>query len=188
MGICGTEPDARSSVAAGAGLVLFSGDKLLGGPQAGLIVGRRSSVDPLRKHPMMRAFRVDKIRLAALEAVLREHLRGVRAPVIELAHADVSSLRERASRVVELLGGSARVIDTEAWLGGGSTPSSAIRSVGVAVKPLEQTEESAARRLRLNRPGVVARVRRGAVVADLMGVPAERDGALVEALKRCLLG
>ena len=187
MAICASEPDAKTSVDAGAGLVLFSGDKLLGAPQAGLIVGRRAFVDPLRKHPMMRSFRVDKIRLAALEAVLRERLRGELPPVIALAHADVGTLRERAQRLVDALGGAARVVETQAWLGGGSTPNAALRSAGVAITPPGHDEEGAARRLRLDRPGVVARVRRGEIVADLMGVPPDRDGELLGALGRLLL-
>lgn len=185
--ICPNEPDAKASVDAGAGLVLFSGDKLLGAPQAGLIVGRRAFVDPLRTHPMMRSFRVDKIRLAALEAVLREHCRGAVPPVIGLAHADVDTLRERAERIAVALGASARVVATDAWLGGGSTPGSALRSAGVAITPPGDDEDGAARRLRLGRPGVVARVRRGEIVADLMGVPPERDEELLGALRRCLL-
>ncbi|GAB4548951.1 MAG: L-seryl-tRNA(Sec) selenium transferase [Phycisphaerales bacterium] len=187
MAICDREPDAKRSVDAGAGLVLFSGDKLLGAPQAGLIVGRRALVDPLRSHPMMRSFRVDKIRLAALEAVLREHLSGEQPPVIALAHTDVVTLRERARLISDALGDSARMVETEAWLGGGSNPASALRSAGVVVTPPDGDEAGGARRLRLDRPGVVARVRRGEIVVDLMGVPPERDGELLRALRRCLL-
>jgi len=187
MAICPSEPDASTSVRAGAGLVLFSGDKLVGAPQAALIVGKRAFVDPLRSHAMMRSFRVDKIRLAALEAVLREHLHGEAPPVIALASTDFEALRGRAQRITERLGISARVVETEAWLGGGSSPSSALRSAGVATAPSDQDEEGAARRLRLDRPGVVARVQRGEIVADLMGVPPERDDELLAALRRCLL-
>ncbi|MEO1129894.1 MAG: L-seryl-tRNA(Sec) selenium transferase [Planctomycetota bacterium] len=187
MRLCPSEPDVKTSVDAGAGLILFSGDKLLGGPQSGLIVGRRESIDPLRTHPLMRSFRVDKIRLAALEAVLREHLRGKQPPIIGLAHTDLDTLNARAQRVSEALGASSRVVATEAWLGGGSTPSSALRSAGVAITPPKHDEEGAARRLRLDRPGVVARVRRGEIVVDLMGVPPHRDEELLGALRRCLL-
>lgn len=187
MDICPAEPDAKTSVNAGAGLVLFSGDKLLGAPQAGLIVGQRKFIEPLRTHPMMRSFRVDKIRLAALEVVLREHLRGEHPPVITLAHTSFDTLSERVQRIVSSLGPAARVVETDAWLGGGSTPSSALRSAGVAITPPNHDEEGIARRLRLGRPGIVARVRRGEIVADLMGVPPERDEELLAALRRCLL-
>ena len=187
MGICPAEPDAKTSVDAGAGLVFFSGDKLLGGPQAGLVVGKREFIDPLRTHPMMRSFRVDKIRLAALEAVLREHLRGEHPPVISLAHTDVGSLRQRAARLADELGDSARASETEAWLGGGSNPSSALPSAGIAVAPRDGDEEGGARRLRMGRPGIVTRVRRGEIITDLMGVPPERDPEFVEAIRSCLL-
>ncbi|MEM1422628.1 MAG: L-seryl-tRNA(Sec) selenium transferase [Planctomycetota bacterium] len=187
MGICPSEPDAKTSVDAGAGLVFFSGDKLLGAPQAGLIVGRRAWVDPLRTHPMMRSFRVDKIRLAALEAVLREHLRGERPPVIALAHTDAEEPRRRAGVIVAELGDDARAVETEAWLGGGSNPSAALASAGVSITPRDGDEEGGARRLRMGRPGVVARVRRGEIVADLMGIPPERDPEFVTAVRRCVL-
>ena len=187
MAICPSEPDAKTSVDSGAGLVLFSGDKLLGAPQAGLFVGKQEFVDPLRTHPMMRSFRVDKIRLAALEAVLREHLRAETPPVIALAHVDVDSISARAHRIADSLGDAARVVKTEAWLGGGSNPSSALPSAGVAITPANRDEERSARQLRLDRPGVVARVRRGESVVDLMGVPPQRAEELLGALRRCLL-
>lgn len=187
MAICPTEPDARTSVNVGADLVFFSGDKLLGGPQAGLIVGRHACIDPMRTHPMMRSFRVDKIRLAALEAVLREHLQGHLPPIIGLAQTDPDAVGQRAHRIAGAIGSAARVVETKAWLGGGSNPNSALPSAGVAIAPPGGNEERTAQRLRLGSPGVVSRVRQGEIIADLMGVPPERDEDLLGALRRVLL-
>jgi L-seryl-tRNA(Ser) seleniumtransferase len=187
------EPSARESIAAGADLVLFSGDKLLGGPQAGIIVGTRTLVDRVERHPMMRAMRVDKVMLAALATVLQLHRDDEQAaqtvPVLDMLRTPVEVLRERAKRIVEQLQDLDRVVEarverTMAYVGGGSLPTEAIPSVAVSLRPdqvSELTEETLADRLR--RANVVPRVGDGAVWLDLRTVFADQDADLLAAVR-----
>src|SRR4051794_7950952 len=120
----GDEPPVRRSVAAGAALVCFSGDKLLGGPQAGLIVGRAGAVERARRHPLARALRLDKLSLAALEATLRLYREPERAaaevPVLAMLRA--ADLRPRAERLAELIGDAAELVEATGRVGGGTLP------------------------------------------------------------------
>ena len=128
------EPDLQSTLAAGAGLVLASGDKLLGGPQAGLVLGRADLVQRLRRHPLYRALRVDKTTLAALEATLR----GPLPPVQDMLAADLSGLRARARAVAERLaaeGLDAVAVDADARVGGGGAPEQPLPSAAVSLPP-----------------------------------------------------
>src|SRR5581483_11507598 len=112
------EPSARDSLTAGADLVCFSGDKLLGGPQAGIVAGSADLVEKLRRHPLQRALRVDKLTLAALEGTLQLHLdSAMRVPVLRMLGEDVGVVRARAERLAGLTGGS--VEETVARVGGG---------------------------------------------------------------------
>src|SRR5205823_10456153 len=120
------EPPVRRSVAAGCAVTCFSGDKLLGGPQAGLMVGTRAAIDRCRAHPLARAVRIDKLSLAALEAVLRLYLDPARAlreiPVLRMLAAGEEELRDRATRMSEAIGPAARVIVASGRVGGGALP------------------------------------------------------------------
>jgi L-seryl-tRNA(Ser) seleniumtransferase len=164
------EPDAASTLRAGADLVTASGDKLLGGPQAGLVLGRRDLVERLRRHPLARALRVDKTTLAALEATLR----GPRPPVHTALHADIEELRRRTQRIADATGGE--VVASVGLVGGGGAP--AVQLAGWAVA----LPASDAERLRLGDPCVVGRVERDRCLLDLRCVPPELDDALVAAV------
>jgi L-seryl-tRNA(Ser) seleniumtransferase len=158
----GDEPTARASLAAGADLVCFSGDKLLGGPQAGIVLGRAELVDRLRRHPLQRALRADKLTLAALEATLALYLDPERAareiPVLRMLGEPAAAVRARAERLAHLVGGE--VEQTVARVGGGALPLAELPSFACAV------EEELAARLRAADPPVVALVRDGRSVLD----------------------
>jgi L-seryl-tRNA(Ser) seleniumtransferase len=180
------EPAAAESLQAGADLVCFSGDKLLGGPQAGIILGRRDLVEPLRRHPIARAVRVDKMTVAALEAVLRLHASDRRGelPTWRSLTATASSLRSRVSALATELPG-ARTGRGEAAAGGGSLPGYAIDSHVVRLDHLAHPEELAAR-LRLGNPPVFCRLDEGALVFDLRTVEPGDDERLVRAVRYAL--
>jgi len=155
----GDEPTARASLAAGADLVCFSGDKLLGGPQAGVVVGRADLVERLRRHPLQRALRADKLTLAALEGTLRLALEAPHeVPVLRMLREPAESVRARAQRLAELVGGD--VEETVARAGGGSLPLAELPSFACAV------EEELAPRLRTGEPPVVGIVRDGRLLLD----------------------
>jgi L-seryl-tRNA(Ser) seleniumtransferase len=156
----GDEPTPAESLRAGADLVTFSGDKLLGGPQAGIIVGRVDLVERLRRHPLQRAFRADKLTLAALEGTLALDLDGSMAeiPVLRMLHEPVDRVRDRAERLAALVGGE--VEDTIARVGGGALPLTELPSAACAV------EEELAEPLRLGDPPVIAVVRDGRTLLD----------------------
>jgi len=168
------EPDAASALEAGAAVVTASGDKLLGGPQAGLVLGDADVVERLRRHPLARALRVDKLTLAALEATLR----GPVPPVPATLHADPAALRARTERLAAALG--RQVVEVAGAVGGGAAPGMPLRGVAVELPP------GCAEPLRLGEPPVVARVERGRCLVDLRCVPAESDGALAGALRSVL--
>jgi L-seryl-tRNA(Ser) seleniumtransferase len=158
----GDEPTAAASLAAGADLVCFSGDKLLGGPQAGIVVGRADLVERLRRHPLQRALRADKLSLAALEGLLALCLDPVRAraeiPVLRMLDEDPGAVHARAARLAELVGGE--VEETVARVGGGALPLAELPSFACAV------EEALATPLRLGEPAVVGVVRDGRLLLD----------------------
>src|SRR3954469_11298784 len=170
------EPDAASYLRAGAGLVTASGDKLLGGPQCGLLLGEAALVERLRRHPLARALRVDKLTLAALEATLR----GPQPPVAAALECPVTELRARAERLCAMLsdGLAVEVVPSEAAVGGGGAPGVVLESVALAV------DGSLAAPLRTGPVPVVGRVHAGRLLLDLRTVPADRDGDLAEALRR----
>jgi L-seryl-tRNA(Ser) seleniumtransferase len=155
----GDEPTARASLAAGADLVCFSGDKLLGGPQAGIVVGRADLVERLRRHPLQRALRADKLTLAALEGTLALHLDAPeRIPVLRMLLTDTAAVRSRAERLARRVGGD--VEETVARAGGGALPLAELPSWACAV------EEDLAAPLRAGEPPVVAVVRDGRTLLD----------------------
>ena len=185
------EPVVTESVAAGADLVLFSGDKLLGGPQAGLIVGRREIVERIEKDPLMRAFRLDKMTLAALETTLRIYLDPQRAlrevPALRLLTMRRDELRPRAESLAERLRSlpgvaKVEVRDEDAYAGGGSLPDLPLPSVVVAVTAAEMSDSIFAERLRLGDPAVMARVREGHVFFDLRTVFERQEEGLLKAI------
>lgn len=168
------EPDAGSMLRDGADLVTASGDKLLGGPQAGLLFGAADLVERLRRHPAARALRVDKLTLAALEATLV----GPPPPVLAALEAHYSEIRRRAERLAAQLP-DATAIDCLAAVGGGGAPGVALPSAAVSLP------ESYAAPLRTGTPAVVGRLEGGRCLLDLRTVAAEDDGALAEAVRAC---
>jgi L-seryl-tRNA(Ser) seleniumtransferase len=189
------EPVASESIEAGADLVLFSGDKLLGGPQAGLILGRRAWIERIEKNPLMRALRLDKMTLAALEATLRLYgnpqLAARELPIMAMAAAPVTVLRERAERVAAAVTslpgiGSVEVQPSVAYLGAGTLPTAEIESVAIRIEPDGMTENELGACLRRGsppRPPVVPRVQDGAVWLDLRTVMPAQDESLIDALR-----
>jgi L-seryl-tRNA(Ser) seleniumtransferase len=169
------EPAAADSIAAGASVVCFSADKLLGGPQAGIAVGTATAIEPMRGHPLARALRIDKLSLAALEATLRLHLDPARAateiPVLQMLAADERDLLAAAVTLHDEIaarapgGASVRVVRAHARSGGGSLPLLELEGPAVAVIPAAGPDALAAR-LRRGDPAIVARVHDGAVLLD----------------------
>lgn len=182
----GREPTVRAALAEGADLVTFSGDKLLGGPQAGLLAGTEAAVAPLRRHPLMRALRLDKVTLAALEATLRLHRDHARAteriPVLRMLSQTEAQLQRRAERLLASLAGmDARIVPTEGEAGGGSLPGEALPSRAVSVAGLPAAE--LARRLREGRPAVVGRIESGRVLLDVLAVADDEVDEVARAVR-----
>ncbi|MFN2557597.1 MAG: L-seryl-tRNA(Sec) selenium transferase [Nitriliruptorales bacterium] len=181
------EPSVERALAAGADLVLFSGDKLLGGPQAGFIVGDAALVMNCDRHPLARALRVDKFRRAALEATLESHLRAdvpLDLPVWAMLTAQPEQLGERARRLAEHIGAQARPVEVVSLTGGGSLPGAELPSAGVIVNATRP--DNFARTLRLGEPPIVGRVEGGEVVLDLRTVPPSQDEVVGDAVRAAL--
>jgi L-seryl-tRNA(Ser) seleniumtransferase len=186
------EPLTRESIAAGADLVLFSGDKLLGGPQAGIIVGKAAFILRIEKDPLMRAFRLDKMTLAALEATLRLYLNDARAiaevPVLRMLHAPLPELKRRAEALAAGLckvpGISAIAEESSAFVGGGSLPEQSLSTYVVAVTARNLSDEQIATRLRTGDPAVLGRVQNGKLLLDVRTIFAEQEPELIEAVRR----
>jgi L-seryl-tRNA(Ser) seleniumtransferase len=191
------EPVARDSIAAGADLVLFSGDKLLGGPQAGIIAGGKEHIQQIEKDPLMRAFRLDKMTLAALEATLRLYLNEegalAKVPVLRMLGTPLEELHTRAESMAGKLRainglGAVVVSQEEAFVGGGSLPDQALKSWVVALEVRNMSDAELARRLRSGSPAVMARVRTGQVVLDVRTVFPQQEPELVEAVRQAVAG
>ncbi len=184
------EPMVQQSVAAGADLVTFSGDKLLGGPQAGLIVGRADLVRELRQHPLTRALRVDKSTLAALQATLLHYVRGEaerEIPVWRMVSTPHEMLAERAADLAAQLRGSnlsATVVPSEGTVGGGSLPGETLPGISVALAV--PAPDDVAARLREGSPAVVARIADGRLLLDLRTVQPDEDEVLLRAVQHAL--
>ncbi len=173
------EPTAKQSLAAGSDLVCFSGDKLLGGPQAGIVVGRADLVEQLRRHPLQRAMRADKLTLAALEGTLRLFLDAPeRIPVLRMLAQEGSAVRARAERLASLAGGT--VEETVGRVGGGALPLAELASHACAV------DEWLAAPLRHGTPPVVGVVRDGKLLLDCLTLTDEEVDEVAAAVRRCL--
>ena len=168
LAVLAGEPPVRRSVRAGAAVVAFSGDKLLGGPQAGILVGTQEAVAACRRHPLARAVRIDKLSLAALEATLAlyrdpEHARRA-LPVLAMLTADDAELRARSARLAEATGGE--VVDAVGRVGGGALPLLELPGPAVAIAPGPSGADALATALRTGDPAVVARIEDGRVLLD----------------------
>lgn len=190
----GRQPSVAASLAAGVALVTLSGDKLLGGPQAGLLVGQKKLAEALLRNPLYRALRVDKMTLAALDAVLGEHQAGRAArtvPVVEMLSAPLDTLRQRAAALADALAAAsprARVELAEgaSAVGGGAAPGVEIPTVLVTAVHASRGPDALAAELRAERPPVVARVADDRLVLDLRTVRTDQEEPLLQALTRVL--
>ena len=180
------EPTPAEVVKRGVDLVCFSGDKLLGGPQAGIIAGRKRMIDALKRHPLFRALRCDKLILSALECTVDAYLRGdTRIPVLEMMRTSNDELRGRAERMAAALGGGplrVRIGTGRAQLGGGTLPRSVLPSVTIEVSHPAVGAQVIAARLREQAEPVIAYVGRGTVKLDLRTIFPHQDATVIRAL------
>lgn len=168
------EPTVQQSVKAGVDVISFSGDKLLGGPQAGLILGKRAYIEKLKRHPLARALRVDKMTIAALRETLYAYQDPAWAkcniPVLRMLGASGEELRGRAEKLrlaLEGFGCAARVVETEGQVGGGSCPTQLMKSWAVAVDPGKLTADQLAEALRRPYPHIIGRISQGQYLLDV---------------------
>ncbi len=182
-----SEPTLAQALAAGADIVTCSGDKLLGGPQAGLILGTRTAIEPLRKHPLLRALRLDKMSLAALEATLILHRdQPERVPVLRMMRQSEDELAARAECLQGLLG-MGHVVSSEGFAGGGSLPEERIASKALALDPPEGAPAAAAR-LRMGHPAIVALIRADRLLIDMLAVSNDDLPELATGLRAIMTG
>ena len=189
------EPLVRDSVAAGADVVLFSGDKLLGGPQAGIAVGRSEAIEAMQRHPLARAVRMDKASIAALAATLEHYARGEATeavPVwrmIALPAATVQRRARRLAREASAAGAEAEVVETRSMVGGGTLPEESLPSFACAIEvPMGGSTgaDALAAALRRGDPAVVGRIEHGRVLLDPRTVDPRQDRRLGEALRAAI--
>jgi L-seryl-tRNA(Ser) seleniumtransferase len=189
------EATIATSLAAGVDVVTASGDKLLGGPQAGLLIGRKKAMDALRRNPLYRALRVDKMTIAALDSVLALHEAG-RRETLPVPRMLVTPLAEIQSRVEALkdrlvtagLAAAVEVRRVDSAVGGGAAPDIALPSFALALKTQTHSAEALARRLRESSPPIVARIEDGALLLDLRTVLPGEDDEIEQALLKALSG
>ena len=176
------EPTIQESIAAGVDLVCFSGDKLLGGPQAGIIVGKSDALAKLKRHPLARALRVDKLTYAALIATLDHYRRDEaleKIPVWRMISRSLDDIRRTAERWAAQVGGT--VVSGESTVGGGSLPGTALPSALLALE--SESPDRALEKLRRAEPPVIARIAEGRVLLDPRTVLPEQEADLLAALQ-----
>jgi L-seryl-tRNA(Ser) seleniumtransferase len=184
------EPSVQASIAAGVDLVCFSGDKLLGGPQCGIIAGRTAMIDRLRTHPLMRALRADKITFAMLEATLAEYSAGRAAstiPVQRMLHLSADEIETRAQALAETLaanGWRVALVSGSSAVGGGSAPGLELPTVLLSIAREGESADATEHWLRTLDPPVIARIEHDLVVLDLRTVLPDQDDALATILTR----
>jgi L-seryl-tRNA(Ser) seleniumtransferase len=191
------EPTVRHSVEAGVGLVMFSGDKLLGGPQAGIIAGKKDLVQRVRRHPLFRALRVDKLTIAALEVTLNAYLRSAweEIPAQRMIRLTVEELRQRAENFVRHVrsllpstDAKMEIVDGFSLAGGGSTPDQSLPSKIIRISSAKYAAAKLEHRLRCPAlgPSVIARVEENRVILDLRTVFPEQEPQLAASLAAAL--
>jgi L-seryl-tRNA(Ser) seleniumtransferase len=184
------EPIVSESIAAGVSAVCFSGDKLLGGPQAGIIAGARDTIAAIRRHPLMRALRADKLTYAALEATLEEHAvgrAGNAVPVLRMLGLDTGAIERRAAALAAAIGANGwrtAIVDGVSTVGGGSAPGSELPTRLLVLERGDATAADIERRLRSLDPPVIARILDDRVVLDLRTVAESDDDRLAALLRR----
>jgi L-seryl-tRNA(Ser) seleniumtransferase len=185
LGIAG-EPVAAHSIRAGIDVISFSGDKLLGGPQAGIIAGKKLYVEKIRQNPLFRALRVDKLTISILDFVLRAYLSGKleEIPVWRMLHADGEELKARAESFALRAGEAAKLIELQSVVGGGSAPETYIPSWGVALSFPRFSDAELEKALRRSRPPVIVRLEEGRVILDFRTIFPEEEGELLTAIQQ----
>jgi L-seryl-tRNA(Ser) seleniumtransferase len=182
------EPVVSHSIKAGSDVVLFSGDKLLGGPQCGIIVGKRKYIDQIIRHPLTRAMRVDKITLAGLQETLRLYRNPdtleQELPVLRMLSMPLANLQMRANKIVQLIGylpgiGKCEVIEEQSMLGGGSLPTQKIPTFCVQISPDRYSVETLAEKIRRGNPPIVGRIFKDKLLLDLRTVAPDQDLDLI---------
>jgi L-seryl-tRNA(Ser) seleniumtransferase len=193
LGDLGNESECSwtRTVASGVALVACSGDKLLGGPQCGILTGAERYIERIRANPLFRAMRVDKLTYAALEVTLLAYLSGMEEslPAIRMMHAPAGEIRERCLAMAEALrstGLSVNVVETGSVLGGGTTPGAKLPSFAVSLRHPAESESAFAARLRSLNPAVMTRSYEGRVLVDLRTVPPAADAELTNLLKEAV--
>jgi len=185
------EPLVKEAVASGVDLVVFSGDKLLGGPQAGVLIGTRAVIDACRKDPMARAVRADKLTLAALEATLRLYrdpeVARSEIPVLRMLTSDLDSLRQSGEALAKDVGSGADLVEGESEVGGGSFPGVPLKTWLVRLTSRHSADDLAAR-LRAGTPAVIARIADGHVVLDPRTILPDQIAPTARALRAALDG
>ena len=175
------EPRAADSIRAGIDIISFSGDKLLGGPQAGIIAGKKLYVEKIRQNPLFRALRVDKLTISVLEFVLRAYLCGKNQdiPVWRMLNASAAELKSRAESFAQRAGPRAKAIELKSIVGGGSAPETYVPSWGVALDFPGLSDSEVERRLRSSNPPVIVRLEEGRAVLDFRTIfPTDEDHLL----------
>jgi L-seryl-tRNA(Ser) seleniumtransferase len=175
------EPGVRQTVTAGVDLVLFSGDKLFGGPQAGIVVGRSALVARLARHPLARALRMDGSTVAALAATAEMYAdgRGAEIPIWAMATESYAALEQRARGILENSGVDGRIEQSESVIGAGSVPGASVPSPAIVI---DVRVDAIYRALLTGEPPVLARREGGRLLIDLRAVPDSADGDVVRAL------
>ena len=190
------EPTVQNSVRAGVDVISFSGDKLLGGPQAGIIIGKKQYIDIIKRHPLNRAVRVDKMTLAALEATLRSYAEGEEQakkeiPVLSMLGAKVEDLRAKAEYLATMIrsrGTECEVRSEEDQVGGGSVPTQLLPTFAVALSPKNCSVDGLEQRLRLRELPIVGRIHDGVYLLSVRTME-EKDFAYVaEAVSEAMNG
>ena len=186
-----TEPTVQESIGAGVDLAFFSGDKLLGGPQAGIIVGKKIYLDKLKKHPLVRALRIDKTRIAGLAATLVHYVKGeapVEIPVWQMISRPLPELDRRAKSWALSIDGYSKVIDGESLIGGGSLPGATLptRLVAIGDAKTPAVARKVALSLRRQEPPVIGRINNGVLLLDPRTVDPGEDHTVITLLRKAV--
>ena len=182
------EPLASDSIKAGADIISFSGDKLMGGPQAGIIAGKKFYVEKVRQNPMFRALRVDKLTISVLEFVLRAYLqgRGEDIPTYRMLVMSEGELKERAKAFVEHAGKIANLVELKSVVGAGSAPETYVPSWGVALSAPGLSDAELERRFRNSNPPVIVRIEEGRVILDFRTIFQKEDDEVLQILRQII--
>ena len=178
------EPTPQESIAQGADVAFFSADKLLGGPQAGIIVGKKNYMDKISMHPLARAFRIDKMNLAALNTTLMHYIKDEateKIPIWQMISASKNTLENRANHIKDKISGPVRVENTKATVGGGSLPGNEMDSIGLVIYGL--SPEKISKKLRTSTKPVIGRIESDKIVLDIRTVLPDEDNDLADSIK-----